>query len=281
MTNKASKNFLKLSKLGTSQLYLKMELLIKIFFSTLLTISVPICSSAIVNVETLRMQSPNRDLLFFAQASADKRTGNSFRDHYLLSGNLRWNQEQVEHLSLFRYRFEKSQGIKTGDQTLVHYRWSYKISNKRSFEIFSQWEQDYFRRLVFRGLIGLGERYILIDRERLKTNIGLGSLYSREDYKYQTSLVIVDEREQMFRLNSYVSLMWNFWKNIKLESVLYFQPSFNGIRDFRLLWQNQIEFPVNSSLSWLITYQRFQDNDPPLTVLKTDEDYGTAIRINF
>ncbi|MCB0389663.1 MAG: DUF481 domain-containing protein [Bdellovibrionales bacterium] len=245
-----------------------------VFFTLLL----PQLSHAIVNIESLRMQNSEEDFVLSFQISFNKKEGNSNEDKINLIGQTQRRSLNTEHLALINYKFEESQSVRTEDQRLFHYRWGYFLSPKLTLESYIQWQEDHFKHLNFRGLWGLGVRHKVLEQMNLKFNVGYGLFRSKEEYESNAKQTDI---EWTTRVNTYFSTFLILMENVNLESILYFQPSINLIKDYRIHWLNQINFNVNQHLTWLISYEKNLDNQPPEGIKKTDHEYGTALKIKF
>ncbi|USN48279.1 MAG: DUF481 domain-containing protein [Pseudobdellovibrionaceae bacterium] len=240
---------------------------------------------AIVNIESLRME-PSAPVQAEALVSIDGKVGNSQKNAYSFSGQVRTDSGPFQNLGLIKFKYETSQTIKTADQLLAHYRWNYNIWPNSSIESYVQWERDVFKRLASRSLAGAGLRTALSESESFRLYLGAGAFYYEERYEVDSQNQIA-EIEQRLRGNFYLSSKIDVAESVDFKTTLYYQPLFESLtnsknpQDFRLLWQNYMEFLVNSHLSWVISYQLFHDSQPPAGVKTTDQEYGTSLKLSF
>ncbi|MCB0356735.1 MAG: DUF481 domain-containing protein [Bdellovibrionales bacterium] len=249
----------------------------KLIAVTTLLFSAP-HSMAIINIESMRMHSSNSENSFSLLLSMDKKQGNTNKNLYKASGEIKKTNSHMEHLALLSKLYEESQDIRTDDQTLIHYRWGYFIHQRKTFEVFSQWQQDHFKRIKARGLLGSGLRHNMFTSQTAQTNLGLGAFYAKEEHEDPLTRI---EIEKVGRFNIYFSMLWNLDSNILFELVTYFQPKVNQLNDFHWFIDNQLELIVNKHLSFVVAYQMSQDNLPLSGLKKTDHIYSNSLKIKF
>ncbi len=180
--------------------------------------------------------------------------------------------------------FQESNFKKTDDNAFIHIRGMYEIIKKFNFELFMQTEYDEFINLQDRNLLGISFRYNPIKYRfgadssgLLDFSIATGGMYEYEYYKNENSY----HETNLFRSSSNISLKIFFDKKTQFSTVVYFQPNFEHIHNYRILNENRISFGIYDNFKiYVNTSYRF-DNEPEPGVLNYDFKLTNGFMINF
>ena len=217
-----------------------------------------------VNIESLRSEKNGYDLEL--GASFLSQTGNN----NVMSGDLSsvFHYRTENNYLFFKAEIAKGKQDKKYfiDNTFSHLRWTYMFSDIVGSELFTQFQQDKFKKLSLRQLNGFGLRAEIYKGEKDILSIGTAAMTDFEDVVEKTSLVI--------RSSSYVSFAHGFDKEKKSQILLvgYYQPVFVNPEDYRI----NAEFNLRSSLietlniSLELTVVYLYDTNPPVDILTND-----------
>ena len=180
--------------------------------------------------------------------------------------------------------FQESMDKKVDDNAFIHARAMYEFINKLNAEFFVQKEYDEFINLQDRDLIGISFRYNPLKYRfgadstgLLDINFATGAMYEYEYYKNTNSI----HETQLFRSTSYFSLKLFFDKKTNFSTVVYFQPEFEYIHNYRILNENRISFAIYDNFKiYINTSYRF-DNEPEPDVMNYDFKLTNGFIINF
>jgi putative salt-induced outer membrane protein YdiY len=236
-------------------------------------------SHAIVNMEDLHTGEPKEGFSGNVELSLSNTSGNTEKEDYALGSRLQWHQGKITDYLLLRGAYGESAGVKTTENSFLHARHIYQYRPRLAAEAYVQGEQDTFARLEFRGLVGAGGRFTLYQREsRGIVYLGLGAYYSQEriDDVYPDG-----GTDNLWRGSSYLILKYQATENTALVSSTYYQPAFEGAKDFRMLEQAAMKVKLNDTLSLVLSADFRYDSEPPVGVEKRDVTYTTAFSLEF
>lgn len=172
-------------------------------------------------------------------------TGNAQIDY--LHGKSRW-------ISLTNYRVIRADGaafINTGFQ---HLRYNQSLSEKVTGEVFVQAQYNEKLRLRFRGLVGFGPRFRLVNNDK-------GTLFLGTHYMYQYEEI--NDAEQVYRdhrLSSYLSINYRFNDIVRLQNTSYYQPLLTDLSIARLSSQTIVEAKLTTRLAFTSRFNISIDN---------------------
>lgn len=234
---------------------------------------------AIVNMEDLHTGTPREGFSGNVELSLSNTSGNTEKEDYALGTRLQWHKDKITDYLLLSSAYGESAGVKTTEKSFMHARHIYQFWPRVAAEGYVQAEQDTFARLEFRGLAGGGGRFTLYQQEsRGVVYLGLGAYYSEEriDDSYPDG-----GTENLWRASSYLILKYQASENTALVSSTYYQPAFDGAKDFRLLEQAAMWVKLNDTLSLVLSADYRYDSEPPIGVEKRDVTYTTGFSLAF
>lgn len=232
--------------------------------------------NAIVNIEKVDIESKVADFQGELEFKVSGTSGNSESYSSSLGSRFQWNDVSTQFL-VIKYNYEKSFDVKSKDNTFLHYRY---ISNSRksvSTEYFLQAEDDAFKLLNLRTLIGGGYRFRLFDQGKLyQGRLGLGVFYSREEIDDSFNTI-----EEVNRLNIYFTFFYKIKNGLNILTTSYYQPDMEQFSDYRLLEQLSVEFNLAKNLLYFVVLDFSYDNDPVIGLDKKDTSYKSGIKYRF
>ncbi len=240
-------------------------------------------ASTIVNIESLRLRAmesllASEDGEGFAgrlEARLDSSSGNVDKFSADFSNTSLWARQGSYNIFILSGGYGESFSVRNANRLFVHLRHVQDISPNLAWEAFTQGQKDEFKRLRFRGLAGGGLRWPLWPSHRdsgLSSYMGLGAFYSREDLDPKG--LNLAEREEMVRINSYLSLLYQRPQSpLSFSTTVYFQPQVDRLKDFHLFWESSLNWPLTPRLGLRLSLDVVHDNWPPAEVKKTDRRY--------
>lgn len=231
---------------------------------------------SIVNIEKVDVDSkagPFQGELDFKISGA---SGNSDNFSSSLGSRFQWNDISTQFV-VFKYNYAKSFDVTSKDSTFMHYRF---IVNPKSFittEYFLQAEDNEFKLLNLRTLIGGGYRFRLFEQGDLyQGRLGLGVFYSREENNDVDNTI-----DETNRFNGYFTFLYKIKKGLNFLTTSYYQPDVDQFSDYRLLEQLSLEFNLAKSLLYFVTIDISYDSDPVVGLKKNDTSYKSGIKYRF
>jgi putative salt-induced outer membrane protein YdiY len=213
--------------------------------------------------------------------SLSSQSGNTEKDDYFLGLQLQYDQG-VDYVTWgrFTYDYGKSNGTKNEDKTYAHLRYIHAIDELKEWsgEIFLQTEQDKFKDINERSLIGAGLRWRFLNSDEWgKGYFGAGGFLEKITYTHPQ----INPNENNSRLNSYLAFTQTFTNTSKLSFVGYFQPKFDDTSDYVSLQTLELIVPIYGKFNLSLTAKYSYDSYPPIGVKKDDTSYLTSLLWTF
>ena len=230
-----------------------------------------------VNIESLRDHDKKEGLSLEIGAGFLGQSGNN----NVLTGDLKTDFHYKINDNYFFVKLETAKGKKDDeyfvDNSFAHMRLTKMYSQYIGGEIFTQIQNDKFKKLSIRQLNGLGIRSEVFKGEKDIVSLGIGAM---TDYEFIEKISNFD-----YRGTSYISVAHGFDKEKRnqLTIVGYYQPLFNKPEDYRInaelnLKSSLIE-TLNISLELSVVY--LYDTNPPVEVLTNDLIIKTGLLLRI
>ena len=210
-------------------------------------------------------------------ASLSTKRGNSDTDSY--KGALRLSYDNNTSFITWAEingEYGEANNVKNVQKIYAHLRFIHNLSDKYHVgEIFIQSQEDEFKQIQRRRLIGAGYRQRLLKEYfPLKFFVGIGAFY--EYIGYTTD----DPSEDNARLNGYIAFTYPK-EHFDFSFTSYYQPKFDDLSDF--VTANKLELKIHLIdrlyLSFRVSFD--YDSQPPSGVEKYDFYQDTAFVYEF
>jgi len=210
-------------------------------------------------------------------ASLSTKRGNSNTDSYKGGARIAYdNNTSYVTWGELSGEYGEANDVKNVQKIYLHYRFIQNLSDKFHVgELFLQSQEDEFKQIQKRRLVGVGYRQRLLrDYFPLKCFVGLGGFY--EYISYTTN----DPREDNSRFNGYIAFTYPT-KSVEFSFTSYYQPKFDDFNDF--VTANKIELKIHLIEKLYLTFKVSYDYDsnPPSGVEKYDFYQDTAFLYEF
>lgn len=208
------------------------------------------------------------------------KSGNTEKNETDLSGKVKYDSSR-QFLAFVQGTFEKttSSDVVTEDEALLHARVLHKLRSETLYaEAFGQYQNDVFKGIENRGLVGGGGRWrYMYDPDIGKLYLGLGAFAERIDYTQDYSAV--DESNS--RMNSYLAYTRKLTETAEVSLIGYYQPAFGDRSDYYTSATAELTIRVVSNLHLRIGYEYERDSTPPEGVKKVDDETKVALLWKF
>ncbi|PIE42665.1 MAG: hypothetical protein CSA49_00025 [Gammaproteobacteria bacterium] len=242
-------------------------------------------ANAIKNIESQRLTPIEEGMSGHVELKIDGKSGNSDEQDYGLSGRINHQQGKDLIFIIASKAYEKSNGRKDTDKSFIHGRWVHNLQEPMASEVFAQYQDNEFTRLLSRYLIGGGIRYTMIQDTDINLILGAGAFYMKEKEdlgSYQTS-------ENYSRLSSYASYKHQLNKNVSIISTAYVQPRIGRMDDYNILLNGSLLTRLNEQLKLKLAVNVTYDSEPPrnlattpvIDVKSTDTEYSVSFVYQF
>jgi putative salt-induced outer membrane protein YdiY len=239
-------------------------------------------TAAIAQVNTEKYRNLKDDFGFAGTASLDAEinTGNNDKQEFGIEGHFNYNTSENLFLIILKGNYGFVNGQDYSDQALAHFRYLYKLSDVFNIEFFTQFDFNNDRLLLNRKLIGGGIRPVIFRTENSQMWCGISFMYEREKFDLPINSIHASTDNES-RLSSYITYRLNIEKNLKLSSVIYFQPEIGSWDDIKVLSENSILVDVIKNVGLNIEINLRYDNRPPDTIKKLDTGTNIGVTISF
>ncbi|OQX97720.1 MAG: hypothetical protein B6I20_12050 [Bacteroidetes bacterium 4572_117] len=141
-----------------------------------------------------------------------------------------------------------------------HLRYNYTVKDSSFFtiEALAQHQYNPIKLLAQRFIGGLGPRFRLINREKIKLFVASPILYEYEKLSDDNSTVT-----EMMRLDIYMSFSWQINENVSFGSISYYQPDIENFKDYRISSESIFTFNITDKLGFKTGFEASYDSDPP------------------
>lgn len=170
-------------------------------------------------------------------------------------------------------------GARQVAKSFAHLRYNYRLDPLVAAEAFAQIENDEFRRLLARELLGLGPRFTLISSAQVRLYYGTSVMF---ELTQRNDTVPASSRNvENVRWNNYVALTVVVQERITLTETVYYQPRFDDFGDFWLLNVTGARFQVTDVLASRIDFTLRREAEVPLGVDAVDLELSSSLQLTF
>ncbi|MEM9835967.1 MAG: DUF481 domain-containing protein [Bacteroidota bacterium] len=235
-------------------------------------------SAQIVNIEDRRT---NLDTLgWIGRIDLGGRYTRNISEILTLNASLRLDQFGPKHhwLILANYRTAESNGNRFIDSGYAHLRYDRELSDKWSWEAFTQWQFDQNLKLDARWLLGTGPRFSLSEGSKGSINMGLLYMLEYDDIK-DRQLFFTDHR-----LSAYLSLKWKISPTTTISSTSYYQPRLLNFDLPRINSVTTIAFDISKAFQFTTSFYLTRDariNDLFPEIPSLTYTWSNSLRFNF
>ena len=234
-----------------------------ILFKVILSLTLCI-SNAVTQVNTEWMRDENVEKKFSNNLKLDfgyETSQDEVFDLLLTGSSIFFLQNNLHAFLIINYQNAFTSNNKQKDIILNrgfgHLRFTKRIIPNVDIELFFQAGFNDFILIKDRKLFGSGIRKKIVQKESIKSFLGIGFMQEIEIYDLKQNF-----EERLLRQTSYSTILYQISEDIYLNNILYFQPSIKDINDFRLLLENKLQFKINNIFRININMNYRFDNDP-------------------
>lgn len=232
---------------------------------------------AITNIESQRNRSDKEGLKGAFDVSISGKSGNS--DKQSSSASARFDYRSAEHQSLLiaKKEYGESNQLKDTDNHFLHLRYIHHNSATFAWESFVQYQDDDFKLLDSRKLVGGGARFDLSGEQSYQLSVGLGAYYTEEVYQLEGD----ELRDDYARANTYINYLQQLTASTKLTNTLYWQPRFSQPSDSYVYNNFSLAVKINETLAIKLSLESQYDSQPVASVKHVDHSYYTSLVYSF
>lgn len=212
------------------------------------------------------------------ELSLDTKKGNTDKENYKVSTTIVYDEAREWVLwSEIAVEYGESSNIKDTNNAYSHIRYIHTTEIKNlNYEYFAQMQNNEFKSIINRTLLGAGARYKLFSIfDNDKGYLGLGGFYEHIDYS------TLDNSENQARYNIYFAYTITLDNKTKISYNLYYQPLIHDNNDYINTHAFELKTKIyeNFSLKFKINYEK--DSTPPIDVKVEDISQTTSLLYSF
>lgn len=173
------------------------------------------------------------------------------------------------------------------NKNFQHIRYNYSIvdTNKITFEIFTQHQQNKIKFLKSRFLAGSGFRFKIIENKNLSFYIANLAMYENEILSDSLNTIT-----STIKADIYSSIAFSINDFITFKNVVYYQPAlinlnnykdFAFIKDYRLYLESSVDFQIYKNIFYQMQFQMSYDSRPPIELINTPLFYNFKNQLTF
>ena len=244
----------------------------------LLILLIPSLCFAQVNVESTRLDVVTENGMHArSELGYDIKKGNT--DVTELKVGLRLDYIQNAHHTFLsgQYDYGYSQDATFKNAQYAHLRHTYMFTEPLGIEGFTQLQSSEFNDLKLRYLVGSGFR-IEKKSELLVFAIGFGGMF-----EYEILTDVAHSEAWILRSTNYLSVRRKIKKDAPFQAyaIVYLQPAFSNIEDFRVLAESGIEYRLSKRIALKNSFNTLYDSRPPSNVDSLDLSNNLKVQLSF
>jgi len=193
--------------------------------------------------------------------SLSTKRGNVEKNEYTINANIRYDNNTTYAIWFFGgYNYAKAHNTEIEDSKFAHIRYLHVLTATLYGEIFAQTEQDKFKDLSNRSLIGADARYRFFSSSKYgKGYISLGAMLETIRYKNPQ----IDPNEDNIRLSTYLFYTKNFESKATFNAFAYYQPCIDKFSDYTIISMAEVQFPIYKNFHIIVSIKANYDSKPP------------------
>lgn len=176
--------------------------------------------------------------------------------------------------------YSRINGVLQVSKSFAHVRENFELRRWLWTEGFAQLENDRFRRIQLRELIGMGPRFGVLQGEEL--SVFLGTAYMLEHTRLSPNPAVPTALSQTVeRWSNYVALSYQVGSRVLMTNTTYYQPRVSDFGDYHLLSVSSLEFKVTTLLRSSVSLSVHYESRVPADVDPTDVEVKNSIGLKF
>lgn len=144
----------------------------------------------------------------------------------------------------------------------VHVRGVFNRNNKFSEEVFGQIQYNAIRGLDDRNLLGVGLRYLLLDKEKYGILAGVGVIQEWENWTYNEVLTSTS----ILKSSNYISFYGDVNEQFHFNVISYFQAPLSSIFNPRVSLEINLNLKITEKLKFTSSFTLYYDNKPVVPI---------------
>jgi len=235
-------------------------------------------ASAINNIESQRFKAIPQGLSGEAQGAFSGRSGNGNQQSTLVRLRMDYREDIHQWLLIGKREYGQNHDDINIDNSFLHLRYIHHLDKRYAWESYTQYEEDFFRQLESRSLLGGGMRFNILPKpDEMALILGAGAYYTKERYDYGPYSADSDHA----RFSTYVSFRHIISDTTSIANTLYYQPRMSRPSDYYAYNLFTLAVKINKTLQLQINVESNFDSEPILDLEHYDHNYYTSVDYLF
>lgn len=160
---------------------------------------------------------------------------------------------------------------------LSHFRYAYRIKGPLKWESYAQVQYNQLLDQRSRSLAGTGLRIKLLDIKGYRLIFGTSTFYEIERINSTNAVT------KNMRWSNYFSWFMESKNQLSFSGVMYYQPVWTDLNDFRFMGQYTLIFHVTKRTDFKFEVSHFYDSRPTVGVVKSyfNSSFGIKVRLGM
>lgn len=256
---------------------IKRHMLISVAFVLLFALATP--ARAFVNIERLRWSEGGQGFSGLVDFGLDLKRGNSQITDLSASGTAGYRSGKNLIFLIGEGEYGDRGGARYLNNAMAHLRYNRSLSRFWIAEAYTQLEEDEFRLLLNRSLVGAGMRWSSNGEGLFNNAFGLSLL--AEQLRYDLPANNPKRSDDALRFSGYAVLEWAFSETATLDLVAYLQPRLDDWSDLRGTSEGALRVILTERLSLTVGINLAYDSDPVGKVEPYDLSISNTLSFAF
>lgn len=203
-------------------------------------------------------------------------------DLFEIGLNARFDYRRNRHYTFLagQLRYGEEGGSTFKDRAFGHLRYNYQLLPWLVGEAFTQLQEDGFKLLQLRVLVGAGPRFRYVETGTVGVFQGTTLMYEHENLN--AGEVIGHPSEQsVVRWSNYVNIRLELSEQTSFVATVYVQPRLDAFDDIRVLHDASLAVALTEHLTFRTTLNVYYDSRPPDNVDDLDLELRNGIQVRF
>ncbi len=164
----------------------------------------------------------------------------------------------------------------------LHFRTTFNRWNTFSTEAYIQGQYDNFRGLTDRVLVGVAERWRIIESKKFDWHLASGPMFEYERWRVPEKEEIRQKR--LPKLSTYTTFRWKISETIDFNTIVYYQVGYDSEDDItrhRVSNNSNLNFKITKKLSFHTGISIAYDDKPIVPITEFIYSVENGISLNF
>ncbi len=207
-------------------------------------------------------------------------SGNS--DLFEIGLNTRFDYRRERHYTFLtgQLRYGEGGNATFKNRAFSHLRYNYEVTPWLVGESFTQLQQDGFKLLQLRVLVGSGARFRYVETGTIGVFQGTTVMFEHENLN-AGKVIGHPARQSIVRWSNYLNVRIQLSDETSFVSTVYVQPRLDAFSDIRVLHDASLAVAITSHVTLSTTLNLYYDSRPPDNVEDLDVELRNGLQVSF